>query len=186
MPTIILICIILILCLCLVVLICLYTRRKREERRDAEKQEQCIAVPDETTRKKKIPKPPPTPPSCPDAPCNTPNITRKKSRKKKKREKSSKAKNVRFASDQKDEKEEVSNVLPVGRTPYWSSNVEVTPLEFSEQNYRRNLITASLFAGSVHMGYSRDEKQEEVNWEEEGAKFTSWRELFEKKMQNSD
>ena len=65
----------------------------------------------------------------------------------------------------------------------WSAEVEVTPLEFSEHNYKTNAITAKLFAGTIHMGYQEEgEAMGEKSVDEEGTKFSSWRELFQSKM----
>ena len=38
------------------------------------------------------------------------------------------------------------------RSDYYSSEVRVEPLTFSDTNYARNYITESLFAGSIHRG----------------------------------
>ena len=81
---------------------------------------------------------PPSPSSCPAAPCNTPNIRKKKTSKKRKIENNPKSKVVRFANQEKDVLEEAPDFVPLVRKPYWSSDVEVTHLEFSEQNYRRS------------------------------------------------
>ena len=119
------------------------------------------------------------------APCNTPNIRKKRTRKKHKTEKAQKTEVVRFASQEKDLINKTPDLIPAGRKPYWSTDVEVTHLEFSEQNYRRNKITDSLFAGSVHIGYSLEEEQKDGSCEEQVSEFTSWRELFDRKMENS-
>ena len=108
-------------------------------------------------RKRKLPTPP-SPPFCPAAPCNTPTVRREKNKKHNK-ERKGKKKVVRFAKIQERTKEESTDKLHIssGRKP-WSADVEVTPLEFSEQNYKRNFVTASLFAGTIHMGYSGEEE----------------------------
>ena len=137
-------------------------------------------------RKRKIPTPP-SPSFCLAAPCNTPNVKIEENRKKKKREKAAKKKEVRFSSVDKQtnrEKADDDDDLPFSsfRRP-WSAEVEVTPLEFSEHNYKTNAITAKLFAGNIHMGYQEEGgTRGEESVEEEGAKFCSWRELFQSKM----
>ena len=178
-----LVCIILGIIACLLVwLVFLYTRRKKKS---AEKEGQGITAQEQKTRRRKktLPPTPPSPSSCPAAPCNTPNIRKKKNRKKRKIENNPKSKVVRFANQEKDVLEEAPDFVPLVRKPYWSSDVEVTHLEFSDQNYRRNKITDSLFAGSVHIGYTVEETQE-GSCEEQGSKFSSWRELFDRNMQN--
>ena len=184
-----LVCIILAIIVCLVLLwlVFLFTKRKRKVREDAEKEGQGITGQEEKKRRRKktMPPTPPTPSSCPAAPCNTPNIRKKRTRKKTKTENNPKTKVVRFASQEKDVLDETPDFTPNGRKPYWSTDVEVTHLEFSEQNYRRNKITDSLFAGSVHVGYSFEETEKDGSCEEQVSEFTSWRELFDKKMENS-
>ena len=137
-------------------------------------------------RKRKIPIPP-SPSFCLAAPCNTPNVKIEENRKKKKREKAAKKKVVRFSNvDKQTHRGDNGDDLPLSpsRRP-WSAEVEVTPLEFSEHNYKTNAITAELFAGNIHMGYQEEEETRgEKSVEEEGTTFSSWRELFQSKMDN--
>ena len=63
------------------------------------------------------------------------------------------------------------------------------PLEFSAANYKKNEITESLFAGSLHCGYPEPEKEEDSAGREtvqDSQQFSSWRELFQAKMTEED
>ena len=163
----------------------LYWRKRKRGVREADVEGGGQGMPgiqQQKKRKRKLPTPP-SPPFCPAAPCNTPTVRREKNKKHNK-ERKGKKKVVRFAKIQERTKEESTDKLHIssGRKP-WSADVEVTPLEFSEQNYKRNFVTASLFAGTIHMGYSREEEGEEEGVEEEKRQFSSWRELFESNME---
>ena len=131
-----------------------------------------VPVPQKRTRKKKSA--PPSPAYILVVPCNTPNPKKKK---KKNREKEYTRKK------RKSSKTEESLTFSKTQIQPWTTKVEVLPLEFSEHNYRKNQITASLFAGSIHMGYAQEEKEEvhrDVNSAE--TSFSSWRELYQMKM----
>ena len=64
----------------------------------------------------------------------------------------------------------------------WSSDVSVTP--FHHNSDRRNFITDAMFAGSIYVG----QKENVTDFEKLGVpsvakeEFTSWREKFNKKM----
>ena len=64
----------------------------------------------------------------------------------------------------------------------WSSDVSVTPFHHSSD--RRNFITDAMFAGSIYVG----QKENVTDFEKLGVpsvakeEFTSWREKFNKKM----
>ena len=77
---------------------------------------------------------------------------------------------------------------PRVKPEYFSSEVQVTPLDFSEKNYTKNYITESLFAGSIHLGYRGENTKEEEESRPvmSGQNFTSWRELFDEKMKTEE
>ena len=76
---------------------------------------------------------------------------------------------------------------PRVKTEYFTSKVQVTPLDFSDKNYAKNFITESLFAGSIHRGYGENAKEEEETKPVmSGENFTSWRELFDEKMKTEE
>ena len=66
---------------------------------------------------------------------------------------------------------------------YFKTKVQVTPLNFSDKNYKKNYVTETLFAGSLHLGYrDNTDQQAEAENVKSDEKFTSWRELFDEKM----
>ena len=145
---------------------------KTNVEQDVDLEKGQVPVPQKRTRKKKSV--PPSPAYTLVVPCNTPN-PKKKKRKIRDKENTRKKK--------KSSKIEESLTFSKTQIQPWTTKVEVLPLEFSEHNYRKNHITASLFAGSIHMGYAQEE-EEEAHKDVNAAKtsFSSWRELYEIKM----
>ena len=84
------------------------------------------------------------------------NYTEKKRRKKEKRLKRRDTRRIkRMSSSCAADEAEAGIQMCRPRVEYFNSKVEVSPLNFSDTNYTRNHVTDTLFAGSIHRGYSK-------------------------------
>ena len=70
-----------------------------------------------------------------------------------KRKKHKSLKRIQHTKSLDHDKNPNSETLCRTRSEYFSSNVKVEPLQFSETHYTKNYLTEKLFAGSIHMGY---------------------------------